>query len=194
MEAVIVIHVLQRHTEPGRSNIGAVRDVWEIERRVSTPARECLRFRFNGAAVTRKSLNSSAMSEIYSEGVVVPLLRLRRRSRGVSRWTLPLLRRLFPGVRAAFALSLSALIACGVVGAALRADIGRVAGPPRGVLAAVPGVRKVGVRPAGVGPALIARRKGVAGSLRAVAFGVAAVSGDRRCFLRADSDDMAVRL
>ena len=115
-------------------------------------------------------------------------------SRGVSRWTLPLMSRLFPGVRAAFARSLSALIACGVVGACLRADIGRVAGPPRGVLAAVPGVRKVGVGAAGVGPVLIARRKGVMGSVRAVAFGVAAISGDRRCFLRADSDDIAAQL
>lgn len=117
-----------------------------------------------------------------------PLLRLRRRSRGVSRCTLPLRRRLFPGVRAALARSLNALMAWGVVGAALRAEIGRVAGPPRGVLAAVPGVRKVGVlRLPGVGPALIARRNGVIGSVRAVAFGVAATSGDRRCFLRADS-------
>lgn len=113
---------------------------------------------------------------------ITPLLRLRRRSRGVSRCTLPLLRRLFPGVRAALARSLSALIAWGVVGATLRADMGRVAGPPRGVLAAVPGVRKVGV-----GPALIARRKGVIGPVWAVAFGVAAISGDRCCFLRADS-------
>jgi hypothetical protein len=38
----------------------------------------------------------------------------------------------------------------------------------------------------GVGPALMARRKGVDGSVRALAFGVA--SGDKRCFLRADSD------
>ena len=95
---------------------------------------------------------------------------------------------MFPGVRAALARSLKALIAWGVVGAALRADIGRVAGPPRGVLAAVPGVRKVGVlRLPGVGPALIARRNGVMGSVRAVASGVASTSGDRRCFLRADS-------
>lgn len=66
--------------------------------------------------------------------------------------------------------------------------MGRVAGPPRGVLAAVPGVRKVGVlRLPGVGPALMARRKGVIGSVRAVAFGVAAISGDKRSFLRADS-------
>lgn len=79
------------------------------------------------------------------------------------------------------------------MGAALRAEMGRVAGPPRGVLAAVPGVRKVGVlRLPGVGPALMARRKGVVGWVCAVAFGVAATSGDRRCFLRADSDMVAL--
>lgn len=110
-------------------------------------------------------------------------------SRGVSLCTLPLLLRLFPGVLAAFARSLKALIACGVVGAALRAGRGRVAGPPRGVLP-VPGVRNVGVfLLPGVGPALTARRKGVLGWMRASLFGVLSVSrcGERRCFLRADS-------
>jgi hypothetical protein len=120
---------------------------------------------------------------------IVPLLRSLRISRGVSRCTLPLLLRLFPGVLAALARSLSARIACGVVGATRRAEIGRVAGPPRGVLA-VPGVRKVGVLLLpGVGPALIARRNGVLGSGRAFAFGVASASrsGEKR-FLRAESD------
>jgi hypothetical protein len=51
------------------------------------------------------------------------------------------------------------------VGAARRADIGRVAGPPLGVRAAVPGVRTeiFGVRLPDVGPALDARRNGVLG-------------------------------
>lgn len=52
------------------------------------------------------------------------------------------------------------------MGAARRADTGRVAGPPRGVRAATPGVRirMFGVRRfSGVGPALKARRKGVIG-------------------------------
>ena len=111
-------------------------------------------------------------------------------SRGVSLCTLPLLLRLLPGVLAALARSLKALIACGVVGAVLRAGIGRVAGPPRGVLP-VPGVRKVGVfLLPGVGPALAARRNGVLGWMRASACGVSFVvrSGEMRCFLRADSD------
>jgi hypothetical protein len=57
-------------------------------------------------------------------------------------------------------------MACGVVGAVLRAGIERVADPPRGVRIAVPGVRssEFGVlRLPGVGPALEARRKGVIG-------------------------------
>jgi hypothetical protein len=75
----------------------------------------------------------------------------------------PLLLRLFPGVLAALALSLSALMAWGVVGAILREGSGRVAGPPRGVTP-VPGVRRVGVLLLpGVGPTLVARRNGVMG-------------------------------
>lgn len=105
----------------------------------------------------------------------------------------PLLLRVFPGVLAAFARSLKARIACGVVGAALRDGRGRVAGPPRGVLP-VPGVRKVGVfLLPGVGPALMARRKGVVGGNCAMLLGVPSIarSGDDRCFLRADSDMIA---
>lgn len=126
--------------------------------------------------------------------IIIPLLKPRRRSRGVSLWTLPLLLRLFPGVLAALARSLNALIACGVVGAALRKGSGRVAGPPRGVLP-VPGVRKVGVfRLPGVGPALRARRNGVVGAMRASLLGVLSRSrsGESRCFLRADSDIVVV--
>lgn len=71
-----------------------------------------------------------------------------------------------PGVLAAFARSLRARIACGVVGAFRRAGVWRVA-PPRGVRAAVPGVlitTFVGVRLfTDAGPALAARRKGVVG-------------------------------
>lgn len=121
----------------------------------------------------------------------IPLLKPRSRSRGVSLCTLPLLLRFFPGVLAAFARSLKALIACGVVGAARLVGSGRVAGPPRGVLP-VPGVRNVGVfRLPGVGPALLnARPNGVLGRMRASLTGVLSPwrAGDRRCFLRADSD------
>lgn len=84
-------------------------------------------------------------------------------SRGVSLCTLPLRRRL--GVLAAFARSLSARIACGVVGAARLAGMVRVDGP-RGVRTAVPGVRMgmLGVcRLVGVGAALVALWKGVTG-------------------------------
>jgi len=88
------------------------------------------------------------------------LLRSRSMSRGVSLCTRPLLRLTWPGVLVALARSLNARIACGVVGAVRRAGIGRVAGPPRGVLP-VPGVR-IGLLP-GVTPALAARRKGVTG-------------------------------
>ena len=66
-----------------------------------------------------------------------------------------------PGVLAALARSLRARIACGVVGAFRRAGVCRDVGPPRGVRAAVPGVRTkiFGVRPPpDVGPALAARR------------------------------------
>ena len=87
-------------------------------------------------------------------------------SLGVSLCIRPLLLRTCPGVLAAFARSLRARIAWGVVGAARRAGIWRVAGPPRGVRAAVPGVRiaMFGVRLLpGVGPVLEARRKGVIG-------------------------------
>lgn len=72
-------------------------------------------------------------------------------------------------MRAAFARSRSALIACGVVGTARRVSIGRVLGPVLGVCAAVPGVLTVifGVvllyRPPEAGPALDARWKGVDG-------------------------------
>jgi hypothetical protein len=149
-----------------------------------------LRRGLNGTTIAGKRFQISA-KRCRRECCIfcVPLLRSLRISRGVSRCTLPLLLRLFPGVLAALARSLSALIACGVVGATRRAEIGRVAGPPRGVLA-VPGVRKVGVLLLpGVGPALIARRNGVMGSGRALAFGVATASrpGERRCFLRAES-------
>jgi hypothetical protein len=109
-------------------------------------------------------------------------------SRGVSLWTRPLRLRLCPGVLAALARSLSARIACGVVGAFRREVIGRVAGPPRGVLP-VPGVRRSGVfLLPGVGPALAARRKGVLGWRRALGVMVRLRSGDVRCFLRAESD------
>jgi hypothetical protein len=149
-----------------------------------------LRRGLNGTTVAGKDFSISA-KRCRREFCIfcVPLLRSLRISRGVSRCTLPLLLRLFPGVLAALARSLSALIACGVVGATRRAEIGRVAGPPLGVLT-VPGVRKVGVLLLpGVGPALTARRNGVMGSERALAFGVATAScpGERRCFLRAES-------
>jgi hypothetical protein len=88
------------------------------------------------------------------------LLRARKASRGVSLWKRPLRRRTWPGVLFAFARSLCARIACGVVGAARRAGSGRVAGPPRGVRL-VPGVRFV-LLP-GVAPTLAARRNGVTG-------------------------------
>lgn len=102
----------------------------------------------------------------------LPLLRSRSRSRGVSLWIRPLLLRLLPGVRAALALSLRARIACGVVGAIRREGRGRVAGPPRGVRP-VPGVLMSGVlRLPGVGPALMARRKGVMGCRVALLLGV----------------------
>lgn len=102
---------------------------------------------------------------------------------------------MWPGVRAAFARSRRARIACGVVGAARRDGIGRVAGPPRGVLP-VPGVRTSGVRTSGVfllpgvgaGPALAALWKGVLGGKRAFGVVVAIFSGDKRSFFRADSD------
>jgi hypothetical protein len=128
---------------------------------------------------------------VRNEALLLPLLKSLRMSLGVSLCTLPLLLRLWPGVLAALARSLRARIACGVVGAALRDGIGRVAGPPLGVLP-VPGVRISGVfRLPGVGPALTARRKGVLGCRRA--FGVVSIvrSGDMRCFLRADSDMVA---
>ena len=109
-------------------------------------------------------------------------------SRGVSLCTLPLLLRLSPGVLAAFARSRNARIACGVVGAVLRDGSGLVAGPPLGVLA-VPGVRTSGVRPLpGVGPALIARRKGVIGCRRALGVVCIARPGDTRSLFRAESD------
>jgi len=117
------------------------------------------------------------------------LLNPRSRSRGVSRCILPLLRRLLPGVLAALARSRNALIACGVVGAGLRDSNGLVAGPRRGVRP-VSGVRNAGVfRLPGVGPALKARRKGVTG-VRASWLGSVSswCSGERRIFLRADSD------
>lgn len=102
----------------------------------------------------------------------LPLLRSRSRSRGVSLWIRPLLLRLLPGVRAALALSLRARIACGVVGAMRREVRGRVAGPPLGVRP-VPGVLMSGVlRLPGVGPALMARRKGVMGCRVALLLGV----------------------
>ena len=72
-------------------------------------------------------------------------------------------------MRAAFARSRSALIACGVVGAARRVGIGRVFGLALGVRAAVPGVLTAifGVlllyRTPDAGPALDARWKGVDG-------------------------------
>jgi len=63
-----------------------------------------------------------------------------------------------------------------------------VAGPPRGVRP-VPGVRRRGVfLLPGVGPALAARRKGVLGCMRAIGVVAKLRSGDKRCFLRADSD------
>lgn len=111
-------------------------------------------------------------------------------SRGVSLCILPLLLRLCPGVLAALARSRSARIACGVVGAVRRDGSGRVAGPPRGVLA-VPGVRKSGVfLLPGVGPgsALAALRNGVLGCIRAIGVVARLRSGDMRCFLRAESD------
>ena len=72
-------------------------------------------------------------------------------------------------MRAAFARSRSALIACGVVGAVRRVGIGRVLGPALGVRAAVPGVLTVIFevlllyRPPVAGPALDARWRGVDG-------------------------------
>lgn len=128
---------------------------------------------------------------LRTEGLVSPLLKFLRMSLGVSLWTLPLLLRLCPGVLAALARSLRARIACGVVGAALRDGVGRVAGPPLGVLP-VPGVRRSGVfRLPGVGPALTARRKGVLGCIDAFRVVSIVRSGDIRCFLRAASDMIA---